>query len=355
MKVKVVDLIFALSLTFGLFLSTSLTLHKFKLAEQNNFAISFDLSDGFNYGQIDEDLVLYNDEIKYLTWLIFRSESISKLSSIEGIANLNLYGFFVSSVFIFTGEWKVLFIIGFLSYLYFVFTIKNISFHLLGDRISKLMSSCFCLLPPVIDLSSGFMRDLLLISFVLQSLFQLSNKRYFSFLVFFFLVFSLRSFYVIILSPFVFYVKTRNFRYSIFFMIFSISFSMLILRLYKFGNGSVIEVIYRFIELLTGASKVLIYDFSFPFISAGSFEFYSALVYFFVPFLLYFLFVVNRFLVDKLFFLLFLGGLNLSIFYGYTLGFFVPRTKLVFIVGVIFFIFYSLHKREFSRSGGGFK
>lgn len=348
--IKLNTLVFTLSLLIGIIISLSITNHKFNIAKERDFSVSYELKDGFDYGNSKSDVILYNDEVKYLTWLIFRADSLNKIISLDGIANLNLYGFFISALFVFTGSWKFLFIIGLISYIYFSMSINKVSNTYFKLKCCQYITPLIILSPVALDLSSGFMRDLFLITFVIQSFISLSEKKIIKFFIFLILIFSMRSFYLVLLVPFYIYIVTRNFKLSLLFSFLVTAFSIVLLQFYKFGNGDLIEVVFRVFELLTGASKVLFIPVDVTNFSVGHFEFFSAVYYLIIPiFFILTLIICNFKIYNKLLLFLFFA-INLSIFYGYTLGFFVPRTKFIFVVILIFYLFYSVERVTFKNA-----
>ena len=193
--------------------------------------------------------------------------------------------------------------------------------------------------PTVINLSSGFLRDLLLLGIVNYSFLSILNRKIFSFLFCVAIIFFLRNFMLVVLCPMFIYFyflhnKTiwgfdKNFAMVILTIIFSLS---LFLGLEKMGaqNKPPFEIVIRFFELMTGVNTVLLNFHKVSFAKgAALMEILAHGYQFFIAMLVYLYIIVRGGRIDRFFVPFIATCLLLSILYGSFLGFFVARTKLI--------------------------
>ena len=346
MKIKYSSFILTLAILFGLSASFGITLQKFEIADSLQFNITDNLASGFNYGISEQGVILFNDEVKYLTWLLFRSESYLGVLSLDGITNINLYGYFISFIYLIVGDWKPLFWIGIVFYLFFLRSLYLLADRIFNVRKASYIVSVFAIIPPVVDLSSGFMRDLLILAISMRVILYTVERRYFLILLSLLTLLVLRSFYLYLLFPLIYFAFSKNTNRTIFLSCTLWLVSLPILYIFKFGQGNFEEIVYRFVELILGISKILFFNFRYSLVSAEAFNFYSGLTFLAFSATTYLMIIIKKFLLPKGFVILLILSLTLSTFYGYTLGFFVPRTKLIFLIGIGFLITQMLITRE---------
>ncbi|NGX17021.1 hypothetical protein [Wenzhouxiangella sp. XN24] len=325
-----------LGFLIGLAISAWLTYKKFEAARLVGLEISLTLSDGFDYGAHADQLILYNDELKYLTWFVFRSDHIFNFSLPEGLFNINLYGYFLSGLYISLGDWRPLFALGILYYFYFLVSVRRLAERLFPARYRDFLLFFIAISPTVIELSSGFMRDLLLHAFIARAILALIDRRLVAFLCFAVLIASMRSFYLILLMPVFYYAYSKSLSRAVVLACVCLALSVVLIINIDFGRRDFLEVGYRIVELFFGVSQVLLDPGGHPPFSPGAFEFYSAVQYFVVCQVFFMLVLWRKFRVNREFSLILITGLTLALFYGYSLGFFVPRTKLIFYLAMLF-------------------
>ena len=338
-------LIYALVIVIALFISGLITYQKFALAEQIGMSIGYDKSFGYEYGITDEAIILHVDEIKYLTWSIFREGSIDRIFKLDSVVNLNLWGIIVSSIYFILGSWKLMFLLGLFGYMLYVHSTIRLVKHFCYQRYHVFLITFFVLSPVAINLSSGFMRDLIIYSIVSYSLVNLDKRLWGRFIICVILIFLLRSFYLFILIPLYIYLFSKNLRTSLLIFFLQLPLGYQIVNSNRFGSGDASEVFFRLLELMTGASKVFYYLPNQNILSSNFFEYLSA-YYFLISLILFALLVLDRGArLSKTYFIIICVGLLLCMFYGLTLGFFVARTKFIFTIILLVFTVYDSDSR----------
>lgn len=351
-----------LSLIFICLLSLSasvgLTYGKFNFAENVKFSVIDGLREK-HYGVFDDYVVLWPDEILYINWIFIRSDSFKKTLNGERGSSTNLYGYLVSGIYLLTGlNWKMVFIVGVLNFLLFFYSCWKLLDHFCKDRPRLVLGaiSLIALSPSVINLSSGFMRDLLLLAIVNFSFLSIYNRKYFSFVFYVVLIFFIRNLMVLALIPlyahFYFHASRTILRLNKGTFIFLLS---IIMGLFSYNLmdqlGAVkqnsFEVLLRFLELITGFNQVILNAHEVLVADGASFvEILSHLYQFLIVMCVYGYILKRRLKVNSLLIPILGTCFLLSIFYGSFLGFFVARTKLIILWLLVVFLAVSANRKS---------
>ena len=338
-------------------LSSQLTYDKFTYSEDVSFSVIEGVKDK-DYGVYGNYVVLWPDEILYINWIFTRADSFEKTLSGERGLSTNLYGYFISGIYTITGfNWKILFVIGVFNFILFFYSCLKLLNYFCKDRpiLIIVAMALIALSPTVINLSSGFMRDLLLIAVVNFSLLSILNRKMFYFFLCLLLMFFIRNFMVVALVPlflyFYFYYHRTIFRFnkSTFLLMISIIISLFMyISLNSIGavNKSPFEILLRFTELITGLNLVVLnfYEVGLTH-GAASVEILAHVYQFFIVICFYAYIIKRKLKVNSLLIPIFGTCLLLAILYGSFLGFFVARTKLIILWLLIFFFAFSENRK----------
>ncbi|MFC1857850.1 hypothetical protein ACFL9U_07435 [Thermodesulfobacteriota bacterium] len=334
--------------------SLGLSLSKFSVAKKVGYQFTIKTaleSDGITSNGF---VILYPDEIKYLSWLVYREDSFRTFIEGEGDLTVNVFGYLVSGLYLlFNFNWQYVFIIGIVGYIFLFISFNNLLLTLgFKKKTVTIAVAIISLSPTVINLSSGFMRDLYVIAFLNLSVIALIKKRHLLFLLATFFVMLLRSYMPVVLFPFYVYIyfdKSSIFKRQLFvFVSFLISLFIVSIALIKQGryyNTSINDILYRFISGILGLNVVVlrlheIFD------QPGVFmiEKLSHIYQFAVMCVLYFIILRSRFRLHSFYIPFLYATVLLSILYGVYLGYFVARTKLVLLWFAIIYIAFHLEK-----------
>lgn len=333
-----------LVLLIPLLLSLSLSCWKFQVAQDHGFELDFSDRNA-SYGVMGNGfVVLYPDELTYLSWLDQRAGSFSKFISGEGGLSLNIYGYFVSAIYYILGEsWQYVFLIGIAGfYLFFLSSRALLNALSVDPKYSKALLVIICCSPTVINLTSGFLRDLFVIAFMNYSVVALIKGRYLRFVFFLVLMSSLRTYMPIVIFPmYVFFYLNGRAGGVVMLLSFVVSLSVIGGALYMQGafyNTSYEDVIFRLISGVFGLNVVVLNAMDyFSVKGVATVEKFSHVYQFIVMIFMYLLIIRNRFKAHVFFFPFILVAILLSILYGSYLGYFVARTKLlIFWLAIIF-------------------
>lgn len=349
-----VGFVFIVMLVFVL--SGVLTWQKFDMAHQSHFEIDV-CGESNSYSLIGNGfIILYPDEITYATWLICRSGSFAKFIAGEGDLNVNLFGYVVGGLYyLFDYSWQYLFIVGVVGFLFLVFSFRKLLICLGFDsQIVLIGVAVLCLSPTVINLTSGFLRDLYVISFLNLSIIALLERKYYYFVLLTLIVAVLRTYMPVVLLPLYSYVyfdtpRKLN-RHLAVFSSFALSLIFLALALLRQGSyydTSISEIFFRFVSGFFGLNIVVMNIqeyFDQP--GAAMVEKLSNLYQFVVMCILYLLVVRTHYRLHSFFVTFLYVTISLSILYGIYLGYFVARTKLVLLWLAVIYICAHLEKMK---------
>jgi hypothetical protein len=332
-------IIFLLSFSMSL----GLTYDKFTYSEDARFSISEGIKDK-HYGVFGNYVVLWPDEIAYINWIFTRADSFEKMIKGERDFSTNMYGYLVSWTYIVTGSnWKILFIIGVLSFLLFFYSCLKLLNYFCKDRPLLIIGamSLISLSPTVINLTSGFMRDLLVIAVINFALLSILNRKMVSFFLCLLLILVLRNFMVVVLAPifiyfYCYYQRTiLGLSKSIFMFLLSIIIGLVMYSsLIAIGavNKHFFEIFLRFLELITGLNQIVLNLHQAWLVQGALFVEALAHGYQLIIIMLVYGYIIKRKgKINLLLIPIVATCLLLAIVYGSFLGFFVARTKLIIL------------------------
>lgn len=355
--VKKLSLIFIFILSYSL--SLIITYDKFLYADKSSFSIIEGIAVD-DYGVFGDYVILWPDEINYINWIFNKNyDSFRQTISGERGLSTNMYGYFVSGIYNMTGSnWKGLFIIGAINYLLFYYSCCKLLNILCKDK-PRLIAYAMTLIafsPCVINLSSGFMRDLLVIALVNFSLLSILNRNLLIFILCIILMFFLRNIMIVVLAPIYFHFYFSNHKTilglnkSIFSLMLSVILGFVIyfiLDLMGVVNKNPIEVLLRFLELITGFNLVVL-NFQDALVLQGAIfvEILAQIYQLIIVIISYFYFLKRGLKVNSLWIPILGTCLLMSVLYGSFLGFFVTRTKLIILWLLIVFIAVNIHRNS---------
>ena len=332
-------------------MSIPITTHKFQLAKERPIEISL-TNEELNKVEENQDVILFPDEITYLTWLSFRSENIDQfLSGNQGLS-INLYGYPVSFLYLLVRDWRILFVFGYINYLLFFYScvllLKGLEIPDRGVSIALLL---ICLSPTVINLVSGFLRDLLIMAAVNISFYSCIRRRPFLAIMSLFGVLFLRAsmlyvlFFIYLLA---YFSNSRRYRLikeiaPLAFILMSV-FLIVIIGKTKGGySTTLIDVFARIVEVLFGINKVIINLSEIGHARGAILVEILAHIYqmTIIVFLYCAILATGKM---RTYTIAFIGAsIMLAVLYGSYLGFFVARTKMIqlwlYIVSIVMLLF----------------
>jgi len=345
-KANIILIFFLASLSGGI-----LTWLKFDVASTNDFAIEAD-ERVYNYGILDDGFViLYPDELTYILWLEQRPESFGKFISGDGGFSVNVYGYLVGWLYgFFDSQWQYLFVLGFVGFAFlFVSSKKLLETLCFKEKTVAVGLALLCLSPTVINLTSGLLRDLFVISIMNFSLVALVGGRYATFFILTILLASFRSFMPVILLPLYAYLyfgqSARSLKVLSSFLIALVVLLAVLAKSGSYYDTSMLDVVFRSISSVFGLNVVVLewYDL-FEVLGVTAVEKLSHVYQFFVMCVLYFLVVKSNFRMHTFYLPFLYSAILLSVLYGVYLGYFVARTKLVVLWLAIIYICFHLER-----------
>jgi hypothetical protein len=144
----------------------------------------------------------YPDEINYYSGTLVRSLSLDDFlkSFLKGyLMNVNLWGNFIYFLKECGVRWYYLFFMGVFFYILFGIVLMKILSLLMGNTIDRLfLYSIIMLHPGILQIAVSWLRDIVLITLLLFSLFSLLKKKPFSFFLSTLMIFFLRSYMIVI-------------------------------------------------------------------------------------------------------------------------------------------------------------
>jgi len=321
-------------------IAVGLNVHKIELSEQVGFYIDTSVKEA-DYGIVQGDIVLFPDEITYLKWMFHREESFERFVAGEGGLSLNLYGYMVGGLYILFDDWKYLLLIGLVNFCVFFYSSKKLLECIGFEKNSMLLLLGLMMFSPaVINLASGFMRDLLILAFINFSLISLIKRKLLYFFFSCLMLFVLRNSMLVILLPifvyFFYFNKYKKIKVSFFIPgVTAVVYVVLIFLMGEFGSQyetTSLEILYRTIEVFTGLNLVVVrFDEIFSSKGAALLENMAHVYQLLIMMTLYFLLILRGFKLH-IFFIPFASVcLLLAYLYGAYLGFFVGRTKLIIL------------------------
>jgi len=335
-------------------LATILSLWKFQVAQDVGFVLDLSQADS-SYGVLDDGFViLYNDEITYLSWLDRRADSFVRSIGGDGDLTLNVFGYLVGSIYYMLGEtWQYVFILGIVGFYFFMFSCMSLLKTLkVEPAYSKALLMAICLSPTVINLTSGMMRDLFVLSAFNYSLVSMMKGRYFRFIVLFIMMVSLRTYMSVILFPlyvfFYFNAENTSVKLTATLTAFFVSFIVVISSLESQAGGyptGINDVFFRLLSAIFGLNIVVLDIFDYFSVSGvAMLEKLSHAYQFLVMLFMYYLVIKCRFRFHAFFAPFLCVSILLSVLYGFYLGYFVARTKLLVLWLALVFIGLQLSK-----------
>ncbi|NVK36724.1 MAG: hypothetical protein HWE18_02260 [Gammaproteobacteria bacterium] len=330
MKSKVVLLIILLSVVLITYKTTSGINYK------------FDINDGT--GELENGLViLWPDEITYLTWLETRKDAFFKIISGEREAT-NLFGYYISSIYLLSGEWWFAYISGLIGFVFFIKSSKALVGRIGFSSGKNTWLYLMYLSPTILMLSASMLRDLYVLAFINLIFIYAIEKKYLYVLLFLVLLFFLRNFYVPLIIPFVLLFLFRGSVFQGPLILLSCVCVLLGSGVLVYSKPSIYEtdlldMAMRVLTAFTGISVELIKpieNINKGFLYALEYFglFHQALIS-----LLFFGYIVlqggrfNIFIIPLVVFVL-----ALAIIYGHFLGYFVSRTKLVIVWLMVIYV-----------------
>ncbi len=292
----------------------------------------------------DDFLIFWPDEVTYITWLETRYDSFQAILAGERDAT-NLFGYFVGGFYELVASWRYIFFIGLIGFIMFYLSaIKLFEVTAIERKVRDIYLSIFILSPTVIMLASGVLRELYVLAVVNMILVYSYQRRLISVLLCLLLLFFLRNFYIVILFPVFVYFWNFNsvnrFKYSMLASMLSLmSIILIVLHTDSLYETSYSDVLLRMVSGFTGLN-VAVVDVGELFKENLAFklERLSLIHQFIVMIGLYVYVILRGFRISGLLVICFFVILNLSLMYGYFLGYFVARTKLIIIWLVILYM-----------------
>lgn len=298
---------------------------------------------GAERGIVDGVVVLWPDEITYLTWLDARAGVFSDVISGEREAT-NLFGYYISGLYYVSGKWWFPYISGIFGLLFFLKSSESLVRRIGLGGNQELLLILMYLSPTVLMLSASMLRDLYILS-VVNLILIYSIERKILFILFFGIVlFFLRNFYVPLLMPFVIYFMFRGGGIQSPIIILSSVGSLVGVFLLVYVKPSIYEtsfqdVAMRVVSAFTGINVELMR----PLESVGrgviySLEYFGLLFQLLISIIFWGYIFLQRGRFNILILPLFSFILGMAIIYGYFLGYFVSRTKLSIVWLMIVYI-----------------
>lgn len=316
-----------------IFMISIWVLVKIYLGSLEEFRVDVD-ERSYDYGIVDEVVILANDELKYLTWIPHRADTPEAIQDRLSKGMLNSWGILVSGFFLWTDSWQVtLATFSVLSALLFALSSAAL---LDALNIPKIYLAALLFCPTVLYLGGSILRDLFVLSAMNLLILSLIGRKWVQVSVYTLCLALTRPLYLPLLLPFALHLACRS---KLFGRDLSIVLALLIFvlivflapRLLPLVNVTTnLDIAMRLVSSVTGASVAIL---RMPeALSAGRFgEFFESLglAYQSMISLSLVTLCVFQTRIRTFTLLVIIFSLTLGYLYGHFLGFFVGRTRLV--------------------------
>ena len=289
-------------------------------------------------------LLFWPDEITYITWLDTRYDAFQAILSGERDAT-NLFGYYVGYFYALMDDWRYMYLIGLIGLIvFYVSALKLFKIIDTDNRRSDLLLSIFLLSPTVIVLASSALRELYILAIVNLIIIYCCQRRLIPIIIALISLFFLRNFYIVILAPvfvyFWFYYNRRRYRISLLVGVMALVVLLIVVWLKSsIYLTSDMDIVFRMITAFTGFNiEILSLDKLFSENIAFTLERLGLIYQFMFMCCLYCYLIIRGLRINLFLLVCFIVMLNLAITYGYFLGYFVTRTKLILIWLVVLYL-----------------
>ncbi|NVK30079.1 MAG: hypothetical protein HWE20_03685 [Gammaproteobacteria bacterium] len=298
---------------------------------------------------------IVRDELTYINWIQVRSNALLMILQLQRDAT-NLFGYFVAGLVEFSGYWWFGYFSGLFGLYAFYKSSISLFNHLDGEgRGDKKWIIFFMLSPGVLMLGSSMLRDLWVLVLLNLLIISAIKRRILLISLLIIIMFFLRNFYVPLLMPILLYFTIRdNFfrKFASLLGSFLVIVSVLVLINLKpaLYQTDLTEIFLRMMSGVFGISIELIRFFkNFENDKSVVLE-YLGLVFHFLVASAFWVYIIKNIKKVSVFSVLVLSfAISLSIMYGYFLGYFVVRTKLIIIWLMVLAMVHSSGNRSYVR------
>lgn len=324
---------------------------KIYIAQSEGFILGLDPFGGTTN---NDSLILMPDEITYINWIEQRGQHIYLVMSGErSIFDItNMFGYYPSYLYHILGDWIYTLPIGLLGLFLYYNSLNCLIKRISIERFSKRITFILLVSPGILLLSTGLLRDLYVISFILYLFSYSIDKRYVMMFFFICLIFLTRNFLLFFCLPFLcyfFFYDSKKRKLIVLTASFLLISSMLLVtQLYPPVNSTgLVEVIFRVISAVFFVNSA-VFDIASLISEKWLFKLdrLGLISQFIFSMYAYQKMLRLKVKINLIQIAFLSSAISLGILYGHILGFFVFRTRLILFVLFVISFYITISNRR---------